>query len=136
VRRLHNDITFLDEFFTFDFCVEQKFYSFGWNDKASTYEIQSREFAKVKEQLLRSLTNRGQPFIYVEDGNHDNKAELLLRHRHDGVDLDLGQAKDTLKALAKVWTRPVNLLTKLDGKGKLIRCDGEALSEKAAEYTS
>ena len=68
VRRLHNDITFLDEFFTFDFCVEQKFSSFGWNDKASTYEIQTREFAKVKEQLLRSLTNRGQPFIYVEDG--------------------------------------------------------------------
>ena len=83
---------------------------------------------------MRSLTNRGQPFIYVEDGNHDNKAELLLRHRHDGVDLDLGQAKDTLKALAKVWTRPVNLLTKADGKGKLIRCDGDALSEKAAEY--
>lgn len=136
VRRLHNDITFLDEFFTFDFCVEQKFYSFGYNEKSSNYEIQSREFAKVKEQLLRSLTNRGQPFIQVEDGNHDNKSELMLRHRHDGVDLDLGQAKDTLRALAKVWTRPVNLLTKFDGKGKLLRCDGDSLSEKPAEYTA
>jgi stage V sporulation protein R len=136
VRRLHNDITFLDEFFTFDFCVEQKFYSFGYNEKSSNYEIQSREFAKVKEQLLRSLTNRGQPFIQVEDGNHDNKSELMLRHRHDGVDLDLGQAKDTLRALAKVWTRPVNLLTKFDGKGKLLRCDGDSLSEKPADYSA
>ncbi|MBK9033712.1 MAG: SpoVR family protein [Myxococcales bacterium] len=134
VRRLHNDITFLDEFFTFDFCVEQKFYSVGYNEKSSSYEIQSREFAKVKEQLLRSLTNRGQPFIYVEDGNYDNKAELLLRHRHDGVDLDLGQAKDTLRALARVWTRPVNLLTRVDGKGKVLRCDGDTLTEKSAEY--
>ena len=48
--------------------------------------------------------------------------------------LHLIRDPDTLKALAKVWTRPVNLLTKLDGKGKLIRCDGDALSEKAAEY--
>ncbi|MBP8811514.1 MAG: SpoVR family protein [Kofleriaceae bacterium] len=134
VRRLHNDITFLDEFFTFEFCVEQKFYAFGWNDKASTYEIQTREFAKVKEQLLRSLTNRGQPFIYVEDGNHDNKSELFLRHRHDGVDLDLAQAKDTLRALARAWTRPVNLLTKVEGKGKLLRADGDQLSEKSADY--
>lgn len=134
VRRLHNDITFLDEFFTFEFCVEQKFYAFGWNERSSSYEIQSREHKKVKDQLLRSLTNRGQPFISVEDGNHDNKSELMLRHRHDGVDLDLAQAKDTLRALYKVWTRPVNLLTRLDGKGKMLRCDGDNLTERSAEY--
>jgi len=29
VRKLYNDITFIDEFFTLEFCVEQKFYSFG-----------------------------------------------------------------------------------------------------------
>ena len=50
--------------------------------------------------------------------------------------IDLGQARDTLRNLAKVWTRPVNLLTRVDGKGKLLRCDDGALTEKAAEYTS
>ncbi len=134
VRRLHNDITFLDEFFTMDFCIEQKFYSFGWNERGATWEIQSREFKKVKDQMLRMLTNRGQPALYVVDGNHDNRAELLLRHTHDGADLDLGQAKDALKNLAKVWTRPVLLLTKVEGKGKLIRCDDGTLTEKLAEY--
>ncbi len=136
VRRLHNDITFLDEFFTLDFCLEQKFYSFGWNERGASWEIQSREFKKVKEQMLKMLTNRGQPHIYVVDANHDNRAELLLRHSHDGADLDMGQAKDTLRNLAKVWTRPVNLLTRVDGKGKMLRCDDGALTEKAAEYTS
>jgi len=134
VRRLHNDVTFLDEFFTLDFCVEQKFYQFGFNERSGNWEIQSREFKKVKEQMLRMLTNRGQPFIYVEDGNFENRSELLLRHAHDGIDLDMGQAKDTLRNLYKVWTRPVSLLTKIEGKGKLLRCDDSNVTEKSAEY--
>lgn len=136
VRKLYNDITFLDEFFTLEFCVEQKFYSFGFSDRSGNWEIQSREFAKVKEQLLRMLTNRGQPVIVVEDGNFENRSELLLRHQHDGTDLDMQQAKDTLRAANRLWTRPVSLLTKVEGKGKLLRCEDGAHSEKSAEYPS
>ena len=134
VRKLYNDITFIDEFFTLDFCVEQKFYSFGYSERSGSWEILSREFKKVKDQLLRMLTNRGQPFIYVEDGNFENRAEMLLRHSHEATDLDMSQARDTLRNLNKVWTRPVNLLTRIDGKGKLLRCDDGSISEKSAEY--
>ncbi|MCE9580209.1 MAG: SpoVR family protein [Deltaproteobacteria bacterium] len=134
VRKLYNDITFIDEFFTLEFCVEQKFYSFGFSERSGNWEIMSREFKKVKDQLLRGLTNRGQPFIHVVDGNHENRSELLLRHAHEGVDLDLSQAKDTLRNLYKVWTRPVSILTKLEGKGKLLRCEGDNLTEKSADY--
>ncbi len=136
VRKLYNDITFIDEFFTLEFCVEQKFYAFGFSERSGNWEIMSREFAKVKEQLLRMLTNRGQPTIVVENGNYDNRSELLLRHLHDGVDLDLAQARDTLRAANRLWTRPVNLLTKVDGKGRLMRCEDGTHSEKTAEYSS
>lgn len=136
VRKLYSDITFLDEFFTLEFCVEQKFYSFGFSDRSGNWEIMSREFTKVKEQMLRMLTNRSQPMIVVEDGNFENRSELLLRHVHDGIDLDLAQAKDTLRGANRLWTRPVNLLTKIDGKGKLLRVEDGNLSEKSAEYTS
>jgi stage V sporulation protein R len=136
VRKLYSDITFIDEFFTLEFCVEQKFYSFGFSDRSGNWEIMSREFAKVKEQMLRMLTNRSQPMIVVEDGNFENRSELLLRHVHDGIDLDLAQAKDTLRGANRLWTRPVNLLTKIDGKGKLLRCEDGNLSEKSAETTS
>ncbi len=134
VRRLHNDVTFLDEYFTLEFCIEQKFYSFGFSERSGNWEIQSREFKKVKDQMLRMLTNRGQPFIYVDDANLENRSELLLRHAHDGTDLDLGQAKDTLRALYKVWTRPVSLLTRVEGKGKMYRCDDGNITEKSAEF--
>ncbi len=132
VRKLYSDITFIDEFFTLEFCLEQKFYTFGFNDRSGNWEIMSREFQKVKEQLLRSLTNRGQPFIYVEDGNFENRGELLLRHAHEGVDLDMGEARDTLQNLYRVWTRPVSILTKVDSKGKILRFDDDGFSDRAA----
>jgi len=134
VRKLYNDITFIDEFFTLEFCVEQKFYAFGFSERSGNWEIMSREFKKVKDQLLKQLTNRGQPVIKVEDGNFENRSELLLRHVHEGVDLDSAQARDTLRNTAKLWTRPVSLLTKIDGKGKLLRCEDGNLSERSAEY--
>jgi stage V sporulation protein R len=134
VRRLYNDITFLDEFFTLEFCVDQKFYTFGFQERTGNWEIMSREFKKVKDQLLRMLTNRGQPVIVVEDGNFENRSELLLRHVHEGIDLDGGQARDTLRNAAKLWTRPVSLLTKVEGKGKLLRCEEGNISERSAEY--
>ena len=88
----------------------------------------------MKDKLLFRLTNFGQPFIYVEDGNFENRGELLLKHKHEGVDLKMDHARDTLEALARVWKRPVNLLTRVDGKGKLLRFDGRDHSEKGADY--
>jgi len=132
VRRLYNDVTFIDEFFTLEFCIDQKFYSFGFNERSGNWEVMSRDFRKVKDQLLKSLTNRGQPFIYVEDGNHNNRGELLLRHSHEGADLDLAQGRDTLQNLFKVWGRPVNLLTRVEGKGKMLRWDESGYSDKSA----
>ena len=133
VRKLYNDLTFIDEFFTLDFCYDQKFYAFGFNDRSANWEIQSREFDKVKAQLLRSLTNRGQPRIYVEDGNYENRGELLLSHRHDQADLDLGQAQDTMQNLFRLWTRPVNLTTQVDGKERVLRIDSDGFTNNLAE---
>jgi len=134
VRKLYNDITFLDEFFTMEFCVEQKFYSFGFQERSGNWEITSKEFKKVKDQLLKMLTNRGQPVIVVEDANFENRSELLLKHIHEGTDLDANQARDTLRNAAKVWSRPVSLLTKIENKGKLLRCEDGNITERSAEY--
>ena len=56
--------------------------------------------------------------------------ELLLRHRHEGVDLQPDHARATLVALQRVWRRPVNLVTVFDGKLKTLRYDGKDHSEK------
>ena len=132
VRSIYSDVMFIDEFFTEDFCREQLFFTYGWNERNTQWEIQSRQYQQIKNQLLTMLTNFGNPFIYVEDGNFENRGELLIKHRHEGTDLRMDWARDTLVNLYKVWRRPTNLMTKIDGNGKLISFDGKDHSEKDA----
>ena len=131
VRQLYNDITFLDEFFTPEFCYDQGFYAFGYNKRTGNWEITDREFRAVKDKLLTQLTNFGKPFIFVENGNFENRGELLLMHKHDGLDLKLDEARDTLASVFRVWGRPVNLATMLEGKAKLLTFDGREHKERA-----
>jgi stage V sporulation protein R len=131
VRKLYNDITFIDEFLTEDFAREQKLFTYGMNKGTGDWEIQSREFKEVKNKLLSQLTNFGQPIVDVVDGNWENRGELMLRHTHDGVDLQSDWARDTLEKLCAVWRRPVGIATKVDGKGMILRFDGKSHTERA-----
>ncbi|HEY7535025.1 MAG TPA: SpoVR family protein [Thermodesulfobacteriota bacterium] len=124
VRRLYNDVTFIDEFLTEDFCVEHKFFTYTYNRSNGVYEIESRDFKKIKEKLLFLLTNCGRPIIEVIEGNYMNRGELYLIHRQEGVDLKLDWAKDVLKQMFSIWKRPVHLETVLDGKIRVFTADG------------
>jgi stage V sporulation protein R len=124
VRRVHNDITFIETFLTPEFCREHKMFSFAYHDQAGQYLIESREFEKIKQRLLFSLTNFGKPWIYVVDGNYRNRGELLLRHLHNGVDLRLDQAADTLANIQFIWSRPVHLQTVVEEKPTMLSYDG------------
>jgi stage V sporulation protein R len=124
VRRVHNDITFIDTFLTPEFCVRHNLFSFAFQEQAGQYIIESRDFEKIKQRLLFSLTNFGKPWIYVVDGNFRNRGELLLRHHHTGVELRLDQAADTLANLQFIWSRPVHLQTVVDGKPTMLSFDG------------
>lgn len=133
VRKHYNDITFIDEFLTPEFALEQKLFVFDYNEKGHRWEILTREFQKVKQKLLQQLTNFGQPAIEVVDGNYENRGELLLVHRHEGVDLRHDYAKDTLANLQAMWRRPVALHTKVEGKGVLLRYDGKEHAERPGD---
>jgi stage V sporulation protein R len=124
VRRVHNDITFIDTFLTPEFCKEYKLFSFNYQDQTKNYVIESREFQQVKQRLLFSLTNFGKPWIYVLNGNHANRGELLLRHEHNGVDLKVDEAQDTLSNVQYLWGRPVHLETILEDQPILLSFDG------------
>jgi stage V sporulation protein R len=130
VRKLYNDVTFVDTFLTEDFARRHKLFTFAFNERSGQNEIESREFQKVKSQLLGQLTNFGQPIIEVVDANHLNRGELLLAHRHDGRDLKADYADHTLRNLYKLWGRPVHIETALEGKPVHIGFDGKELVKK------
>jgi stage V sporulation protein R len=130
VRKAHNDVTFLDEFFTEEFCEDQKLYTYAMNPRTKRYEIKNRDWREVKEKMLQMITNGGQPVIKLADANYKNRAELLLRHEHQGQDLDQNYMKATLSNLASLWGRPVHIETSVDGSRK---CYGFANGEFSEE---
>jgi stage V sporulation protein R len=131
VRRVHNDITFLDNFLTEEFCERHKLFLYRHNPQRGVYEIASRDFATIKQTMLFKMTNMGHPIIEVEDGNYKNRSELFLRHRHEGIDLEVEEAKDTMRSLQKLWKRPVNLQTIVEGQGRILTYDGTDHKEAA-----
>jgi len=133
VRALYNDVTFIDEFLTPEFAIEQKLFSFEWSPRNDRFEIASREFKAVKEKLLFQLTNMGNPYLYVENANHDNRGELLLVHEHRGVDLRPDYSMEALRALQRLWKRPVVLRSQKDEKPILFRFDGDEHTTAEAE---
>ncbi|MBX3397560.1 MAG: SpoVR family protein [Gemmataceae bacterium] len=124
VRKIHNDITFIDTFLTPEFCVENKLFSFNYQNQSKNYVVESREFDKVKQRLLFSLTNFGKPWIHVLNGNHANRGELLLKHGYNGVELKVPEARDVLANIQFIWGRPVHLETVIDDKPALLSYDG------------
>ncbi len=124
VRRIYNDVTFIDDFLNEDFCERLKLYVYGYDSRSGRHVVVSKDWRKVKEKLLFSLTNLGQPLIDVVDANYSNRGELYLKHRFEGVALDVENAKDTLKNLHRLWRRPVHLETVEEGRDRLLSFDG------------
>lgn len=130
VRRIHNDVTFLDSFITQEFCEAQKLFVYRQDPRTGQMFIASRDYRDVKQELLGMFTNRGQPTIEVLDGNYLNRGELYLIHRWEGVDLRQDYALETLKNLHRIWKRPVHIETMVEEKGQLLSFDGEKVESR------
>ena len=87
--------------------------------------LRSRDPERIKQTLLYQLTNMGQPFIYVVDGNYCNRGELYLAHKHNGLDIEIKYAVETLKNIWKVWQRPVHLQAQIDDDMMLFSYAGD-----------
>lgn len=130
IRAIYNDVTFLDEFLTPEFVDDQKLYHYRQDPNSGRMVVVSRDFEKIKKQLLFMLTNHAQPYIFVVDGNYRNRGELYLAHRHSGADMDIKYAVETLKNLQSVWQRPVHLCARIDDEAILFSFDGEQSTQQ------
>ncbi len=111
VRRSHNDVTFIDEFLTREFVDKHGYYAYEHSHAAEGPLVSGTGVEAVKKKLLLRFTNFGKPTVVVLDGNFENRNELLLGHRYNGVMLDIEQAEQVLERVFELWGRPVNLLT-------------------------
>ncbi len=130
VRRIHNDVTFIDEFLTPEFVEEQKLYHYRYDPSTGRMVVVNRDFDKIKAQMLFQLSNHGQPYVYVMDGNYRNRGELYLAHKHNGFDMDIKYGVETLKSVEAIWGRPVHIAMRIDDEAMLFSYDGEQSTQQ------
>lgn len=124
VRKLYNDVMFIDEFMTDEFIEKHRYYQYGKDPHTGQLRIISRDPDRIRKSLMYRLTNMGRPFIYVVDGNYANRGELYLSHQHNGLDIDIKFAIETLKNIHAVWQRPCHLQARIDEEMQLFSYDG------------
>jgi len=85
------------------------------------------ELEALKASLIRRLDNAGLPRIEVEGVE---AGCLVLRHRHDGRDLDQRQLPGAMKALMRLWGDAVRLVTEVKGTPRRILArNGDVIEE-------
>ena len=111
VRELYNDYTFINEFFTQEFCEKNEFFEYGLNRDTNMYEIISRDHNKIKAKLLKRHENGGRPVITLENMKYKTGKEILLRHHYNKLPLDSKYVESTLKMLHAIVNTPISIKT-------------------------
>ena len=122
-----NDVTFLRKYLTEPLIKKLDLYTYKLEevDGKEVWVVQTTDWRKVRDGIVDSMTNFGQPILTVEDGDYKRRGELYLKHAFDGKALDPDYTGRVLKNIQKLWSRPVHLETVQDGQPTLISCDAD-----------
>ncbi|MCE9637574.1 MAG: SpoVR family protein [Planctomycetes bacterium] len=126
VRRSCDDLMLIDAYLTAELIDDLKLYTYGRDPGTGKLVILDRDPNSVRQKLLKMLVNGGQPVIELVDANHDNRGEMRLVHRHEQSGLDEGQARETLRSIHRIWTRPVHIDTVVESRIVRWSFDGKA----------
>ncbi|MCC7105077.1 MAG: SpoVR family protein [Chloroflexi bacterium] len=129
VRQLDNDASFLRNYLTRELVEELDLYLYRLVD--GKWVIVEKDWEKVRDAILSSMTNFGHPYIVVENADHNRNRELYLRHCFDGQELDLVYAEKTLRQVNALWRRTVHLETVTEDKPVLLSFDGHTATSRA-----
>ncbi len=134
LRRVHNDVSLVHKLVDEEFAQNVLRPIFVPAHVEGTREAPETDWRELKSWLLQQLAWGGLPQIQLAAVDAEGQGELLLIHHHDGRDLQLGRAHETLVHLEKLWRGPVHLSTRLDGKGRrVVVRDGEVSMQEAEE---
>jgi stage V sporulation protein R len=130
VRELDNDASFLRNYLTKDLVEELDLYLYRLED--DQWVIVEKDWEVVRDSILATLTNFGQPYIVVDDGDCRGNRELALKHCFEGQELDVGYAEQTLRYVHQLWGRAVHLETVVEGRPATLSYDGQGGRAEAA----
>lgn len=111
-RESSHDVAFLRQYLTEELSTDLGLFSYSEKRKKGITidEIHDEEgWEKVKRTLLTHVGTNGIPVIYVDEIEPDGT--LILRHEHDGRDLELDNADEVLRHVRTLWGDEAKLFT-------------------------
>lgn len=123
VRELDNDMSFLRNYLTEKLVDDLDLYIYELRD--NEWVVVEKNWEKVRDIILSSMTNFGNPYLVVEDGDYKRNGELYLMHSFEGRELDIPYAEKALQHVYTLWGRPVHLESVVDGKKVVLSYDGK-----------
>ena len=124
VRKYYDDLTFIHEFFTEEFCRKHEY--FHWKKYPNgEFRLESRDYMQIKNMLMRRYLNGGLPDIKLTEPNYAGRGIMMLEHQSDGRGLYEPYLADVLSSLRVIWNNDVMLSTKDDkGRERIYYCNG------------
>ena len=133
VRETENDVSLLRNYLTKDLVEDLDLYLYATED--DEWVIVEKDWEKVRDGIVASMTNFGYPYITIEDGDFNRNRELLLKHHFESYELDVKYAQKTLEYVYAIWSRPVHLDTVFEERPVRMSYDGEDHDSNFVEST-
>jgi stage V sporulation protein R len=114
-RDCAHDASFLRQYLTQEDCYDLGLFSFSRKkDQYIIDEISNDDGWKlVRDDLIKNVGTNGVPVIYID--SVDDGDILVLRHEHDGRDLELTHADEVVLHMSTLWGDVVKLFTIVEG---------------------
>lgn len=133
LRETENDLSFIRNHLSRELVEELNLFNF--RKVGAHWQVTDNEWEKVRDNLVQQLVNGGNPRIVVLEGDYDGKGGLSLKHRHEGIDLDIVYLEKTLALVQFLWGKPVFLETVVEGKKVLFECTNGLVSRRQTPVT-
>jgi len=113
-RETAHDVSFIRQYLTQELCEDLGLFSYSEKRKAGITidEIHDEDGWKIiKEDLISNIGTNGIPVIYIDETDY---GQLVLRHEHDGRDLELDYADNVIRHVNALWPEGAKLFTILE----------------------
>lgn len=121
-REVERDSSFLRRYLTEDLIREMNLFEYEArnNERVISRVADKESWREIKETLIHNVGMSSFPVIKIEDADYNSNRVLLVKHYHEGRDLQLEYAEKTLQHLHQLWKREVVLETIINEKKSLV----------------
>jgi stage V sporulation protein R len=134
VREVERDSSFLRRYLTEELLRELNLFEYRsrGEEQVVSRVADKDNWREIKETLIHNVGTGTIPVIKVVDSDHNSNRGLLLKHDHDGRDLQLEYAEKTLRYMRQLWEHDVVLETIINEKPTLLVFSDDKLAIKPA----